>query len=783
MSLVHSANARALLASVSLVALTAFAIPASAANTTAAASADQSGSGGIETVTVTATRTAKDAQTVGVSLTALTADDLKIQAPHTLQDLNGSAPNVFIGLGTAGPAQSAIFIRGQGYADVEKTQSPPVGVIQDGVFFGNNTGQLLDLFDVCSVEVDRGPQGIFYGKNTTAGLINITRCAPTRQWGATVSAGYGSYNDAFVRGVFNAPLGENGGVKVTAQYHTNSGYYRDIFTNKQAGGDQFFAVNGVVDYDVTTWLNANFSIDHTHDSGGGVPVQYGNVLTANILGVTGLPGYNPITGSPDGLKPRQVENRPGGDSDKYDNDIYSLILKAQTPIGQLISQTAFMDEADTVDQDFDGTCKPTPAPACNSYGNFLLGGAALETIRAQKYQQFTQEFRLNGTIWDQVDYLAGVFFYHHDIYLHQNTDAVVDQFSTEGDVSWSVFGNLDWNVTDTIKLSAGVRNIDESKHFSTAYFVGGVVPITPHILAAKTWNDTITRFNAQWQYLPDNLVYVNRSEGFRSGGFSIRGTLSEQSGTQSNCGVPAGCPGNNFLAYNPETNVTYEIGSKNQFFNHTLTFNVDGFINEISNFQQSEVIVTPGYGPGTNTYIVNYPKVDIKGIELQLDAAVGQWLPVLDGLTLTSNVGIQGARVKNGVVNGQQVGIGAGATAGAPGTTADFTGSPLQRVPSNNFTIRGTYEHDFGADNALTLSMGYSWIAKFSLGTFGVAQDIQPGYGLLDASATYDYQNYYIKLSGRNLTDVDYRDQSLPTVFFQGWGPPRTVQVEVGAKF
>ncbi|MFN5778105.1 MAG: TonB-dependent receptor plug domain-containing protein, partial [Novosphingobium sp.] len=123
-------------------------------------------------IIVTATRQAADKQTVGVALTALTVEDLELLAPRSLLDIQGSAPNVFIGSGTAAPAQSAIFIRGQGYADVEKTQSPPVGVIQDGVFFGNNTGQLLDMFNICSVEVDRGPQGIFYGKDTTAGLIN-----------------------------------------------------------------------------------------------------------------------------------------------------------------------------------------------------------------------------------------------------------------------------------------------------------------------------------------------------------------------------------------------------------------------------------------------------------------------------------------------------------------------------------------------------------------------------------------------------------------------------------
>ena len=741
--------------------------------------ADQSG--GIETVTVTAERRAEDPQKIGVSLTALGQDQLKALTPHTLQDLNGAAPNVFIGMGTAGPAQSAIFIRGQGYADVEKTQSPPVGVMQDGVFFANNTGQLLDMFDVCSVEVDLGPQGIFYGKNTSAGLINITRCAPTRELGASLSAGYGSFNDEFVRGVFNAPLGENGGIKVSGQWHSNDGYYKDVFTGKQAGGDKYEALNAVVDYDFTSWLNAKFSFDHLHDNGGGSPAQFGNVLAANIFGLTHVPNYNPVTGSPDGLGPWQIENRPGGDTDRYNNYVYSLILKAQTGIGDLVSQTAFMDEADTVYQDFDATCLNAPgcgvAPGPGVTFVTVTNPSApyLETIRDQKYQQFTQEFRLSGTAWDQLDYLAGFFYYHHDIGLHQNTDGAVNQFSSEGDGSWSLFGNLDWRITDAIKLSGGLRYIDESKHFATEYLIGA--PIVGPIAQSKSWNKLVTRFNAQWQVTDDSLVYASRSEGFRSGGFSMRGTLSEQIPGQSNYS-----PGSNYLSYNPETNVSYEVGIKNNFFDHGLTLNIDGFINDIDGFQQTSVVTTPGYGPGTNTYIFNLPKVEIKGLEFQLDTSVGKWIPTFDGLTLSGVLGIQGARITNGKVNGAEVATALG-TAGLPGSVFDFTGTQLQRAPSDNFTIRGTYTHSLGDDTSLTVSTGYSWIAKFSLGFLAGLPDTQPSYGLLDASATVDYENYYVRVSGKNLTNEAYRDQSLPVIFFQGWGPPRTFGVELGAKF
>ena len=120
---------------------------------------------------------------------------------------------------------------------------------------------------------------------------------------------------------------------------------------------------------------------------------------------------------------------------------------------------------------------------------------------------------------------------------------------------------------------------------------------------------------------------------------------------------------------------------------------------------------------------------------------------------------------------------------GAPGSAADFTGTTLQRVPSNNFTVRGSYVREFNDDAKLSLTAGYSWIDSFSLGTFGTLNDIQPSYGLLDASATLNYKGYFLRVAGKNLTNKAYRTQSLPTVFFQGWAAPATVTVSVGAKF
>ena len=107
----------------------------------------------IEEIVVTSRRKDESVQDVPLSVTAFGEERIEQLKPTTLRDFDGLAPNVYIGMNTAGPGASAIYIRGVGYADIEKSQSPQVGVIVDGIQMGSSTGQLIDVFDVESIEI------------------------------------------------------------------------------------------------------------------------------------------------------------------------------------------------------------------------------------------------------------------------------------------------------------------------------------------------------------------------------------------------------------------------------------------------------------------------------------------------------------------------------------------------------------------------------------------------------------------------------------------------------
>ena len=748
----------------------------------------------VESVVVTARRVAERLQDVPAAVTAVTARQIEEIKPRTIQDLSGLAPNVQIGLVGAGAGAAAIYIRGLGYSDIEKGQNPAVGLLIDDVVIGTNTAQLVDSLDVQQVEIGRGPQGIFYGKNTTAGAINVHRSRPTHTWGFNGSVAAGDHGQNIERFIANAPLGDQLGLKVGFSHRARDGFLNNIYThNDHYGKDELNTGTVQLDWKPNAEFDALLSADFVNQTGEGTPVTLGDPAAAQVLGPVLAPlgikfnewGSPYIPGLTRPLNPREAAN-DYPDRNRLVQQRYSANLTWDSPWGQFVSITAFINQFDDAEQDFDGSCGVSQLSGpCPVMANPLL--PFLHTSRPQDYTQFTEEARFTHDFGSRAKLLAGVFYYHHKITAVQFTRTAVPgvpvtasftrQDSGESNDATSVFANLDYNVTDQLRVSAGFRYIDESKDFHNGFnllYIPGVgptdIPLLPQFKRSKSWSKTITRFSADYKLTENNLLYASVSDGFRSGGFSPRSTLSESIPGQTNF-----APGSDFSGFQPETDTAYEIGSKNVFLDGQVTLNLAVFYTDDKDHQASEVVVTPGYGPGTNTYIVNLPKVEIKGAELEA-VFRPQALP---GLTLSALYGYQDAKIKNGRVPGVEGPLNANGTAGAPGSVLDLSGHPLERVPKTQYTLRGDYTWDVMGGVA-DVNVGYKWSGKYIFATFGTVPDVQKSYGLLDASASYAWQDgrYKITVSGKNLTDELYRSNSLPPVLFQGWSEPRTWLVE-----
>ncbi len=253
-------------------------------------------------------------------------------------------------------------------------------------------------------------------------------------------------------------------------------------------------------------------------------------------------------------------------------------------------------------------------------------------------------------------------------------------------------------------------------------------------------------------------------------------TLSEQIPGQTNFD-PAN-PRANDSTYTPETDTTYEIGSKASGLGGQFSADVAAFITEDRDRQVTQLVLTPGYGPAVNTYVVNLPKVEIKGVELN----VGFKPSLLTGLTLTAQGAYQDARIVNGRVPGVQTPVNAAATAGAPGSVFDLTGSPLLLAPSLTYAVRADYRRPLGP-GVVNANIAYRWTDRYALATLAGQGDFQPAYGLLDVSLSYSRSFYRISASVRNLLDKAYLTSAIPALFVHTWGDPRTAVVELQVRY
>jgi iron complex outermembrane recepter protein len=768
-----------------------------------AAEPQQTSAGIVEEIVVTSRREEEQIQDVPVSVSAFTQTDIQRIAPRTLVDFDNLMPNVSVSQQTAGPSMGAIFIRGLGTADVEKTVAPQVGLVLDGIFQANNTGQLVDTFDVDQVEVNRGPQGVLYGKNTTGGTIVVRRTQPQfNEYGLKVSAEMGDYNDQLYKARVNIPLIDDTlALKLAGASNTRDGFYQNQTRVTDDGNVDYKTYSASLKWQPVEEIVATAWYDNIDDNGNfGLPNE-------PII----LPGNNPLKTLGD-LK----------QTIRYNVDTWGL--NVQWDLGNamtLESITGYVSSKDVVRQDFDNATLATlavPLPR-------------LHTLRDQSFSLTSQELRLSGNAMDNMTYTLGALYYNTSLSFSQGTNQILQlpgvafglpagtpcaaipgftdnpipgvgnafcqgpatgsfQITNQQDLSKAVYGAINYQLTDKLELSAGMRRLQQDISFhaggffpadipagsilppntATSPFPCGTSPTCPFpIDSDNSWNKTIAEATATFKMTDTNMVYARFSQGFRSGGFSNRGNN------------PA------FLSFGPESANAYEIGSKNEFFDHRVQLNLTAFLTQVQDIQFTSILTTTGVPPGTNTIINNGGDTDIYGFEAQ-----GAWL-INDLFSITATYGYQDNSVDEFNIGTDRVPFDP-ASCNATTQTCRLGGQDLGRAPKYNYSVTGVYTQDFGPYNvtASVSARGQDDIILVG-GATSAAAVTQDAYTLYDAriALQWNMENHdLLRLSfiGKNLSDKDYLQEALPlaaaglTQFaggFQGWGPPRTYAVEL----
>ncbi|RZF63208.1 TonB-dependent receptor [Sphingomonas populi] len=755
--------------------------PATTADGTAAQAADPAD------IIVSARRRSETLQETPVAITAVNTAMLEAKAAVNIGDLQGAAPGLLITQQNSGAQAANISIRGLTYADVEKSQTPTVGVVVDGVTIGTNTGQLQDAFDVAQIEVLRGPQGTLFGANTIGGVVSITRSKPTMEPGGKVEFTYGRFNTWSGKAILNYGDGETWGVKGFYFHNQTDGYYHNVTRNTSDGwskGDSYGAT--VLFRPAGSTFDAQLTVENV--------VQSFNPVVSNIA-KTGevFCAFEPA-----------VECNRNTTTDLYttygqaaDSHYHApdATLEMNYDIGgiKLTAITGWRHTREEQEQDFDGS----------SVDLYYVD-------RRQHYTQWSQELRASGKLFDGFDYVVGGYFFDSKYDLTQWSRVLAfapttppTQFDTnaqhvEGKTrSYAAFGDFNWAFASKFRLSFGGRFSHDNKKLFNG-FAGGKLVDPANATASQfvpvgTGDASFNKFTPKVgvDYRPDSntMFYASWSRGYRSGGFSPRAATADTASTP----------------FQPETVDSYEIGTKIALFRRKVEINLAGYVSDYKNMQQN--LTLPGGPTGNQTITGNVPGgAIIKGIEMDGTFRVTPQFRIM------TSAAYMESHFRNFIANGvlpAGLAYPGGVLAPASGIGPyDYSTNNLIYAPKFTSSVAAEYEIPTSFGKVQT-SLSWRHISPYDeqlsaasttpANIGGKAGVIVNGndprvrtttQDLIDASLTVNFKlsstDAYVRVFGRNLADQKTTTHAFTVAGLWSFGmalEPRTYGATIGVKF
>jgi iron complex outermembrane recepter protein len=706
---------------------------------------------GLEEVVVTARKRSENLQDVGAAVSALSADQLNRRFDVDLQSFANAAPNVMIDDLQQGPGSpAAISIRGIGTTDVEKSFDPTAGVVVDGIFIGANSGAMLKALDLQSMEILRGPQGTLFGRNSIAGVINVTRRRPdTNAVAGEVRLGVGRFSDFSADGYLNMPVNDTLAWKVGGAKNKRNGWFNNLTLGKKVGEMDYWAANLGVDWKPTDGLEIYYRYDK------GEQVQ-----DSNTVGNMAQPGqvwcffYNECA---QGVQTTQSGDRydvlqnGDGQNSYFKSDMHNIQAKWEfMPDYQVDYIFGSFKTKEEVLQDWDGTAR-----------------TLYHTNRPANYYQRSHELRLthggDGALtytvglykWDsgyRIDLQSFIGFGDFLFGLPSGTVLDVRQTVKQKTDSSAIFFEGDYKFTDALTLTVGGRYTKDKKE-------SGVVDVTmPELLTSggglddpfkKDWSQFSPKVSLRYRVNEDLMVFGLFSKGFRAGGFSGRpGTYEAAS-----------------IAYDPETVNNIEAGWKAEFLDNRVRFNGSVYWMKYKDKQEEQSVPTT-VGTGQQTVVLNAATATLKGVELELLAKLGA------GFDLNASFGYLDASYDS---------------FRDPIDGTDLTYLKLRRAPKTTFTLSPSYEWE-GMGGEFWVQATAHMVSSTELSFFNSPQTANGSTTVLDASLNFRRGKATYSLWGANLTDEDNWTQAYDVgtsrTFAGLWSyaaarPPRTYGVRV----
>ena len=683
--------------------------PVMAADTSPAAQGD---SPTLKAVTVTATRREASLQQVPVAVSVVDGEQLERENRNSVASIVQQVPSLNFRTG-ASNKDTSLFIRGVGTISTSPGVEPTVATVIDGVVFGRPGQSTLDLLDIERLEVLRGPQGTLFGKNASAGVLNITTRTPTEETHGFVEQSYYSGNESRTRFGIGGSLVPN---TLKGSITTLFGSYNGNVDNKANGQE----VNGY-----------------------------------NRKGVRGKLVFTPnddlsLTLAADYLKSR--DDAPNGVVSK------SLLPAFSNALAPIRADSDNRDIVSDYRSHVDDTNKGLSAQLDWSLGDYTLtsitawrgwdntqwqDGDRLATISAAfpgiedkgelEYNQYSQELRLASPKGQFLEYVGGLFYMHgkdeetyrRTLRTTTATQQGIADYSTTND-SYALFGESTLNFTERFRGIAGLRwthddlEYDHRRVSTSATAVNGIQPGTSSSGSVDEdgWSG---RLGVQYDLTDDITSYLTYSRGYKGPAYNVFFNMQPR----------------DTEALKPETSNSWEAGLKASLWGNRLTTNLAVFHTEYDNYQANFFDSVAGQ---VVTRLINAGSVKSEGAELDFA------LQATSQLKFSGAVAYTKARI-------DEFACPAGAAA-----SCNVNGKPLPYSPDWKSYVRADYSIPLDNGLDVELDTDFSWQSKVQYDISQNADTVQGAYGIWNASvALADYnEGWRVALLAKNLADKSY---------------------------
>lgn len=733
-----------------------------------------------EEIVVSARRREETAQDIPIAVSVVGGDQIDNTGSFNVGRLQQLTPT--LQFYSSNPRNTSVNIRGIGvpFGLTNDGIEQGVGIYVDDVYYSRVASATFDFLDVAQIEVLRGPQGALYGKNTTAGAINITTRQPTFDLEGRAEVSVGNLNFKQAKASISGPLSDTLAARLALSGTSRRGTIFNVASDNWINEQDNIGLRGQLlwrpndNLDVT--LAGDFSVQspeccaqiyvRTGATQRATARQYAALAAAQNYRVVSSNPFDRLTDVDADLNAR---NELGG---------AALNIKWDTGAGTLTSVTAwrYWDWVPANDRDFTGL------PITTKSNN------------PSQQEQFTQEFRYAQSR-DRFDFLIGAFAYHQKIRTQgiqeqgpaasrwlltgalENDPSVLNGLIARNDIrldntSAALFGQVSWKPVGGLTIQPGFRvNYDKKEGLYDSVVTNGAGQMVtfastdPRIVAQRgvlspqrfepkfsDWNFSYD-LTLSYEVAADILAYATYSKTFKSGGINLNG-------------VPNDASGNPILAagvVKPESVNHYEAGLKAQFLDRKATLNLSAFRTDISDYQ---ALVTNGQLGVLRGYLANAEKVRTQGLEADFSLRPSERFNVyLNG----TYVDAEYARFADAPCPPELSGGGTGTLIAAPGipgnspANCDISGQRLPGVSKWSFSYGGEVSAPatiFGRDGQLYVGVDGNYRSGFSSNPTPSTYTNIEGYALTNYRVGFRTDSG-LNLFGyvRNLFNVDYFEQ------------------------